>query len=216
MPTNQPTQDSEQRVDPQVPDDDWVRAHYERIHSAAWMMTGDRWAAEDLAQETFVVAIDKWSRFKGRSSRATWLYGILIQLRRRHGRTLARLRKRLRNYADQNPQPLLHDPNTELAERQWRESVWADVAKLPSPQRDAITLRFAQEMSYDEIAEAIGCAVGTAKTRVHHGLKRLRLASQHFQDNDLTNNPTHSSKIQSKATLDSTPNDQTDPTATIA
>ena len=45
--------------------------------------TGDAWAAEDLAQETFVVAIDKWDRFDNRSARSTWLYGILVQLRRR-------------------------------------------------------------------------------------------------------------------------------------
>lgn len=159
---------------PPAPSDQWVRAHYERIHRAAWMMTGDPWAAEDLAQETFVVAIDRWDRFDGRSTRSTWLYGILIRLRRRHDRTMARIRRRLKNYADRQTPATTIDPPTQLAQQQWRESVWADVAKLPAAQRDAITLRFANEMSYDEIAAVVGCAVGTTKTRVHHGLKRLR------------------------------------------
>ena len=174
MPANTNCVTKDQREDCQFPDDSWVRAHYERIHRAAWMMTGDAWAAEDLAQEVFVVAIDKWERFDGRSSRATWLYGILIQLRRRRGRTLARLRRRLQTYADRNPTKEVSDPATELAAKQWQESVWADVAKLTEAQRDAVTLRFAEEMSYDEIASALGCAVGTAKTRVHHALKRLK------------------------------------------
>lgn len=180
MPTNTKHSDSDQRVDPQVPDDEWVRTHWERIYRAAWMMTGDPWVAEDLAQQTFVIAIDKWDRFDGRSARATWLYGILIQVRRRHNRTMGRLRRRIQHYADRNPKPEHDEPDDSLAQQQWRESVWADVAKLPAAQRDAVTLRFAQEMSYDQIAQSLGCAVGTAKTRVHHGLKRLREIRKDF------------------------------------
>ena len=66
------------------------------------------------------------------------------------------------------------DPATELAHRQWRESVWAHVAELPESQREALVLRFAEEMTYQQIADILGCAEGTAKTRIHHGLKRLR------------------------------------------
>ena len=182
MPNKNPHPESESRADPQFPDDEWVRAQYERIHRAAWMMTGDVWAAEDLAQQTFVVAIDKWDRFDGRSARETWLYGILIQLRRRHYRSLTRLRRRIENYAKRNPLSEAHIPTDELAESQWRETVWADVARLPAAQRDAVTLRYAEEMSYEEIAETLKCAVGTAKTRVHHGLKRLRKIRSDFAD----------------------------------
>ncbi|MGB7344344.1 MAG: RNA polymerase sigma factor [Pirellulaceae bacterium] len=165
--------------DPQVPNDEWVREHYGRIHRAAWMMTGDPWAAEDLAQETFVVAIDKWKTFDGRSARSTWLYGILIRIHRRRQRTLSRLTQRLKNYAFQhetihNDKELATDPAIQLATDSWHESIWSDVARLPPSQSEAITLRFAQDLSYEEIASAVGCPLGTVKTRVHHGLKRLR------------------------------------------
>ncbi|MFK8113927.1 MAG: RNA polymerase sigma factor [Rubripirellula sp.] len=156
-------------------DDEWIREHYSRIHRAAWLMTGDAWAAEDLAQETFIVALDRWDRFEGRSSESTWLHGILMQLARRRGRTLARLRRRLSLYFDQTkPETQADDTQNGLAAQEWRQSIWAEVAKLPQPQRDAVTLRFANEMDYEQIASALGCAVGTAKTRVHHGIKRLR------------------------------------------
>ena len=161
-------------ADQAMPDDRWIAAHYERIHRSAWLMTGDAWEAEDLAQETFVIAIDRWDRFEGQSSRATWLYGILLHLVRRRARTLARLRKRIQRYVFQREPLVSEDPQIEFAKQQWRDSVWAEVAKLPESQREAVALRFAEEMSYEEIAHVTGCAVGTAKSRVHHGLKRLR------------------------------------------
>ncbi len=188
---------SEIPSDPQVPDDPWIGALYPRIYRAAWMMTGDPWAAEDLAQDTFVVAIDKWDRFDGRSSRSTWLYGILVRLRQRRDRTLARMRRRLQAYADRNPPKEILDPEVQLAASEWRESVWADVATLPAAQRDAIVLRYVEEFSYEEIAAAMNCAVGTAKTRVHHGLKRLKEngAHQHALTQPATNTPNKPLKI---------------------
>lgn len=160
-------------------DDDWIRKQYPRIHRAAWLMTGRAAEAEDLAQETFVVALDRWDSFQGRSSASTWLYGILIRLVQRRGRTLSRLRRRLMQYAEDNGSTRQQiseadDPQTALARQQWQESIWADVAGLPTSQRIAVTLRFAEGMSYQQIGETVGCATGTAKSRVHHGVKRLR------------------------------------------
>ena len=137
-------------------------------------MTGDASEAEDLAQETFVIAIEKWHAFQGRSSHSTWLYGILIRLRQKRFRSLARMRRRLEKYIERSDPPVVDDPQIALSQSQWRESVWSAVAKLPVPQRDAVTLRYAEGLSYEQIAEVLGCACGTAKTRVHHGLKRLR------------------------------------------
>jgi len=137
---------------------DWIAQYYPRIHRAVWMMTGDRWEAEDLAQETFVVALDRWNQFEGRSSDATWLYGILVRLAQRRTRSLSRMRRRLMQYVERNGLVQVNDlrnqdPQAELARKQWRESVWADVARLPPAQRIAVTLRFAEEMSYEQIEE---------------------------------------------------------------
>ena len=157
-----------------APSNEWVREHYPRIHRAAWMMTGDAWEAEDLAQQTFVVALERWHRFEGRAAESTWLYGILVKLRQRRFRTLARMQRRLREYVDRRGDRESEDPQHVLSQQQWRESIWSDVARLPPAQRDAVTLRYAEGMSYEEVAKIVGCVPGTAKSRVHHGVKRLR------------------------------------------
>lgn len=155
--------------------DQWVQEMYPAVHRAAWAITGDASAADDLAQQTFIVALERWDTFDGRSKRSTWVHGILVRLSRKHFRTLARLRRRMEKWVGQR-QP--HDTEREasdgLAESQWRESIWSEVAKLPRPQAEAITLRFGSELSYEEIAATTQCAVGTAKSRVHQGLKRLQ------------------------------------------
>lgn len=163
-----------QHVQP-PPDEAWVCAVYPKLHHAAWAMTGDATAAEDLAQETLLAAIENWDRFRGTSNRDAWAHGILIRLSRKRFRTLARFRRRLQQRWRKHPQRQ-SDPDTSdvVATREWNQSVWSHVAKLPRRQAEAITLRFAKEMTYDEIAEALDCASGTAKSRVHHGLQRLR------------------------------------------
>ena len=146
--------------------DAWIADVYPRIHRAAWAMTGNPSLADDLAQETFVTALDKWNSFHGRSSRLTWLHGILIRINRKQFRSLARFRRRIQSYWERNGLQESEDGGNELAIREWNESVWSEVAKLPRPQAEAITLRFASEMTYQQIGDAVGCPEGTAKTRV--------------------------------------------------
>lgn len=164
------TEDASQR-----PSDDWVKTVYLRLHRSAWAMTGDAAAAEDLTQETLLAAIENWDRFRGVSSRDAWVHGILIRLSRKHFRALARFRRKLErswwNHPGRQSEP---DTRDVVAAREWNQSVWSHVAKLPRRQAEAITLRFAENMTYEQIADVLGCATGTAKSRVHHGLQRLR------------------------------------------
>lgn len=190
---------AEKTVEPAATDA-WIAEMYPSIHRAAWAITGNPTAADDLAQETFVVAIEQWERFSGRSKRSTWLHGILIRLSRKHFRASARLQRRLQNWGRRRrTETEASDPARQLAEVEWRQSIWSEIAKLPRPQAEAITLRFHSEWSYEQIAESLGCAVGTAKTRVHQGLKRLRQSNAlHDEPLDVTNAPeiTAPGKIQ--------------------
>ncbi len=159
-------------------DQQWIEKEYPSIHRAAWALTGDPAVAEDLAQETFVVALERWNSFDHRSRRSTWLHGILIRLSRKHFRSLARFRRRLekRFYLESNSEQC--DAATELAKQEWDRSIWSEVATLPRRQAEAITLRFAGEMTYEQIAQVTGVAEGTVKSRIHHGLKQLRQSSR--------------------------------------
>lgn len=158
------------------PDDEWVHAHYGRLKKSAWLLCGDAHVAEELAQETFVRAIDGWHRFEGRSEVSTWLYSIMFRLHARRHRSAVRAAERIKKWVDivKSRPKVVEDPAANLASRAWRESLWAEVAKLPARQQQVIILRFAEGFSYQQIADACGIPLGTAKTRLHGALNRLR------------------------------------------
>ena len=52
--------------------------------------------------------------------------------------------------------------------------LWSKVAQLPDGQRQTLVLRFSEGLRYEEIADVLGCPLGTVKSRIHNGLLRLR------------------------------------------
>jgi len=153
-----------------------TRQYYPRIHRAALVLSGNPWDADDLAQETFAVFASQSDRFEGRSSLYTWLYGILLNLDRRERRRHGVRRRKLQIVGDRQSQadqtiPAAETP-VEVAE--WKRSLWGFVDRLPEGQRQAIVLRFSEGLRYDEVADVLGCPVGTVKSRIFHGLRGLR------------------------------------------
>src|SRR5689334_8240830 len=120
--------------------------YFARIHRAALVLTGNPWDADDLAQETFLVLAAQGDRFEGRSSLYTWLYGILLNLERRERRKRG-LRQRVWQGlvrlvgAEEASAPADHS----LEAAEWRRSLWAQVARLPDGQRQALVLRFSEQ-----------------------------------------------------------------------
>lgn len=151
--------------------------YFARIHRAALILTGNPWDADDLAQETFLVLARDGSHFAGRSSLYTWLYGTLLNLERRLRRTRTTRQRALRVLAEQDNPPhrtVAAAPEARLEATEWSHSLWALVDRLPEPQRVALVLRFAAELTYEQIAQVAGCPLGTVKSRIHHGLLGLR------------------------------------------
>jgi RNA polymerase sigma-70 factor (ECF subfamily) len=149
--------------------------HFARIRRAALVLTGNSWDADDLTQETFLVLAAQGNNFQGRSSLYTWLYGILLNLDRRERRRQGMRRRKLRvlwdNEAGHSTHPAEEAP---LEAAEWRKSLWSHVARLPDGQRQALVLRFSEHLSYDEVADALGCPLGTVKSRIFNGLQSLR------------------------------------------
>jgi RNA polymerase sigma-70 factor (ECF subfamily) len=172
-----------------------IDEHYARIYRAALVLTGNPWDADDLAQETFLVLARDGRKFEGRSHLYTWLYGILLNLERRQLRRLGTLRRKLRVIREQESPDAGSVPaaETRLEVREWKNSMWAKVAELPEGQRQALVLRFAEHLSYQEVAETLQCPLGTVKSRIFNGLARLRdlLAEDQGQ---LTHPPRHASE----------------------
>lgn len=156
--------------------EDTIDEHFDRIYRAALILSGNPWDADDLAQETFMIFSSQIDRFEGRSTVYTYLYGILLNLDRRERRKFGTRNRKLRvvwENESQNPH-LSPAAESKLEVDEWKKSLWSWVEKLPNGQRQVLVLRFAEQLRYDEIAEALSIPVGTVKSRIFHGLATLR------------------------------------------
>ena len=147
--------------------------HAASLWRCALALGTDRHWAEDLAQETLVEAWRSLSRFDGRCRFSTWLYGILRHrfLKGRRRQNAAR-----RSAADALGQApgTASPPDCAAEASEDAQQVRRAVASLPEEHRLVVELRFFAGATLDEIAAALGCPLGTVKSRLHHALEKLR------------------------------------------
>jgi RNA polymerase sigma-70 factor (ECF subfamily) len=152
-----------------------VEEFYPRIYRAALMLSGNGHDADDLAQETFYQAMRSWRRFAAGSSVGTWLYAILLAQHRRQLRARQRRWKRWLAWFGRREARAEETADDRVMRDEWRETVWSSVAELPFVQQHAVVLRYSEELTYEEIAEVLGCPVGTVRSRLHQAKAALRL-----------------------------------------
>ena len=157
-----------------------VRTYQDRIVSLAARALLDRQRAEEVAQDVFVRAyraLQTYDRPRIRKLRLrAWLFAIAVNLirnavRGKHLRLVALERD------DGTPRPIPDSAPSPEA-RVERSDDWQHVrdaiAKLSPKLRDAFVLRYVEELSYDEIAEALSQPAGTVKANAHRGLMAVR------------------------------------------
>jgi RNA polymerase sigma-70 factor (ECF subfamily) len=158
-----------------------VRAHQQRIYRVLLGMVRDPDAAQTLTQECFLKAYRKRASFRGEGSVGVWLVKIAVNLARDHRRS------RLREFWHRLSSPSaevadlgqrLADPHASqervLLGREEVAGVWSAVEKLSPQQRAVFVLRFVEEMSLEEIAEATSLKVGTVKTHLFRAVRAIR------------------------------------------
>ncbi len=142
--------------------------------------------AEDAVQDAFVKAWRYMSRFEGRASFGTWLHRIVmnasLDLLRRHS-----CRPEGEDDDANRLSELAHHdtPERSLGRAQTSAVVRAAVATLAAPHRQAITLREFEDRSYEEIARASKCPVGTVMSRLHHARRKLATELRGSLNDDL-------------------------------
>jgi RNA polymerase sigma-70 factor (ECF subfamily) len=133
--------------------------------------------AEDVAQEAFLKAYASLATFRGDASFGAWVTRIAV---RRAGARLSARRDAwsLDNEAhEQTGAAALAsatDLELETIDAEARRALWDAVAGLPKDQREAVTLRFAHDLTVDEIAARTGSPAGTVKSRLHRAMASLR------------------------------------------
>jgi RNA polymerase sigma-70 factor (ECF subfamily) len=145
-----------------------AREHEKRLYRQALGLCGDRHLAEDLAQETLLEAWKSLSRYDCSCRLSTWLYAILMH---RHQKFL---RKKGRSLSILEQKAPLTDPAEAASRTEEAERLRAAVEALPTAAREVIQLRFFADATLGEIAVALGIPQGTAKSRLHYALARLR------------------------------------------
>jgi RNA polymerase sigma-70 factor (ECF subfamily) len=136
-------------------------------------MLGDVEAAEEVVQDVFSRLLRDRATFRHESALGTWLYAVTLNrcrnvLRRSSFRMSANAQPLAPELRDDAPDP------HQLVEQQDRQSrLGVALGAIPDDMREVIVLRFASGLSYEEIADVVGCATGTVASRLHRALHRL-------------------------------------------
>ena len=149
------------------------------IYALAYRVIGREEDARDVCQETFLRAFRALNGFRGQAKFSSWLYRIALNLCRDW------VRKERRTPVVQAPEELevleiaaLREPTPSVedlvARRELTGIVERAMARLPEEQRTAIILKEYHDLTFQEIADLVGCPMSTVKTRLYQGLAVLR------------------------------------------
>ncbi len=160
-----------------------VNKYKQPVMNVIYRVLRDPTEAEDLAQNVFVQVYKSADRYKASARFTTWLFTIARNL------CLNEIRRRSRHPADSlegshsdsedQPTRQFEDPKTAsppdtLLSRELEQKVEQALAELPENQRTAIVLCRQEELSYEEIAEVLGCSLSATKSLIHRGREALK------------------------------------------
>ncbi len=140
--------------------------HRDWVGRLAFRFTGNNDDALDVLQETFAYFFRKFPGFVLSARMTTFLYPVVKNL------SIAARRKSQREINLENlPEP---PPSIQLAASDPRNELGIVLGGLPSGQREVVLMRFVDDLSLTEIAQALGIPEGTVKSRLHNALQTLR------------------------------------------
>lgn len=145
-----------------------VERHTNLLVGLLGSLTGEFSSAEDLAQEAFVRAFRSLKTLREPERFRAWLCGIarhvaVDELRRKAGRPQT---------TPLTPEQIA--PHADSEERQENVQIWSHLENLPADQRQAVTLKYSANLSYQEIAEIMNVPPSTVRGLLYRALKTLR------------------------------------------
>jgi RNA polymerase sigma-70 factor (ECF subfamily) len=154
-----------------------VRRYRNDVFALSYHFLRNREEAWDISQEVFIKAYRSMGRFRGEASFKTWLMRITAN------RCKDVFKKRKLDtvafddtLAAQNAPSPVAGPGERSEARELGKAIDAAVAALPEKHRTAFVLREYEGLSYQEMAEAMQCNLGTVMSRLHHARQKLQTA----------------------------------------
>ena len=151
---------------------------FDQLYNFARWLAQDTTEAEDLVQETYAKALRGFSSFQPGTNFRAWMYRILRNTFL-SSRTGLKATVALDEDADESLLPIEPaTPESTLMEQANREIVQEALSEIPVPFREILLLCEVEEMSYQEISETLGIAIGTVMSRLFRARKALRTVLQ--------------------------------------
>ena len=168
--------------------DQLVIRYRERVYGVVYNMTSNREDAADLTQDTFIKAFKSVNRFQGQSSFFTWLYRIAVNsalshLRKAKLRTFFSFEKIVEDDKTTEILAQLTDKNgadRDVYVKELQEKLNEAIQKLSTKHRTVVTLFEIDGLSHEQIAEVVGCSVGTVRSRLHYAKQILQADLQSY------------------------------------
>jgi len=162
----------------------FMRNYQDMVFTTAWRLLGNSSDAEDVAQEVFLKAYERFTELSVSPTAGGWLKTVARNMSLNH---LTRYRARWRffsefetddagepgrDFAASLPAPDTHSAQMEAGDQ--REILEAALQQLPPTQRVPVVLYHFENLSYEEIAAQLKCSLGKVKTDIHRGREALR------------------------------------------
>jgi len=174
-----------------------LKAEFERvalpqlshIYTSAFYLTRDKTEAEDLVQETYLRALRFFDKFQPGTNCRAWLLSILRNLfinRYRQKRKepekvdWEKIEQVYESMVQQGEKAERDNPENQLISRLMDEEVERALRELSEEYRMAIVLVDIEELSYEEAAKVMECAIGTVRSRVSRGRRMLQVALRNY------------------------------------
>ena len=148
--------------------EEYAAAAWPNLYRVAYLLSGAHADAEDLAQQALVKVFRNWGRVSASDSPDAYVRRILTNTYLSSRRPL-RLQREV--ITDRLPDTVV-EPGT--AAREQRLLLWPHVQALPPRQRAVVVLRYYEDLSEQQIADALGCRPGTVKSQASAALASLR------------------------------------------
>ena len=152
-----------------------VEKYRKFVFSIAFRYTNCADDAEDIAQDVFIKVFDNLEKFEFKSSLKTWLYRITVNtcLNAKAKKSINNTLQRDNEIELDNIGGNSNNPEKEYLKKEFQEKFEKALQQLPKRQREVFSMRYFDDMKYEEISEILGLTVGGLKANYYHAVKKL-------------------------------------------